>query len=70
MTIQKTKLMIQFEAETGKNAIWNSKITGNYKKWAAKREGKGKSPLKKTFKQPALSNEAILKLSKILILAK
>ena len=38
MTIEKTELMLQFENETGKHAIWKDKITINFNKWVSKRK--------------------------------
>lgn len=64
MTIEKTELMQQFEDLTGKNAIWNGKITSNFKKWAAKQKGKvitNKKPI-----QTTLSNNIASQLQTIL----
>ncbi len=47
-----TPEMIQFEKETGKNAIFNGKITGNFEYWMYWRRGKKKSPQKKKLEKP------------------
>lgn len=66
MTIKKTKLMVQFEAETGKNAIWSGKITANFKKWAAQKEKRGKAIRITSSLQTNLSSNINSKLEVIL----
>ena len=58
MAIKKTELMQQFEAETGKNAIWRGKITVNFKKWEAQRKKKGKTIRKTGITQTTISRSA------------
>jgi len=66
MTIKKTNLMLQFEAETGKNAVWRDKVTTNFKKWAAKRERKGKGIISPRTTKTTLSDGDLSKLDIIL----
>lgn len=58
MAIKKTELMQQFEAETGKNAIWRGKITANFKNWEAQRKKKRKTIRKTALTQKAISRSA------------
>ncbi len=66
MTIKKTELMLQFEAETGKNAIWRDKITANFRKWEIQRRKKGKGIKKTSITQTTTSSSAISDLELIL----
>lgn len=66
MTIKKTKLMLQFEAETGKYAIWREKITANFKKWATQKEKRGKAIRITSTSQTNLSSNINSKLEVIL----
>jgi len=66
MTIKKTKLMLQFESETGKNAIWRGKITANFKKWAAQQQKKGKVAISTSITQPTISSNISSTLEAIL----
>jgi len=66
MTIKKTKLMLQFEAETGKYAIWREKITANFKKWAAQKEKRGKAIRIRSASETNLSSNINSKLEVIL----
>jgi len=39
--------MLQFEEETGKNAVWNFRVTGNFEKWLYRKQKEEKLTWKK-----------------------
>lgn len=47
----KNKLMLEFERETGKNAVYRGKITGNFEFWLSKREKIEVTPIEKPTKE-------------------
>lgn len=66
MTIKKTKLMLQFENETGKHSIWKEKITTNFKKWEIKRGKKSTPVLRASTSKSSLVSDDISQIRKLL----